>query len=162
MQATRGTAGGPGDDASGRACPCVEGTERHSGRFCPDEPIDGWVMAVWLVRAVDEREPSPASGPPFAGCGRAPLVGPHVERLGELGTTIGCATGPAWFCPDGPVTTAQTATFLTGAFGFETAPAPGFADTVGNFHAAGIDASAASGITGGCATVPLRYCPGEG
>ena len=36
-----------------------------------------------------------------------------------------------------------------------------FADTVGNFHGSGIDALAPSGITGGCATDPLRYCHGE-
>ena len=55
--------------------------------------------------------------------------------------------------PDGDI--------LTRAFTFEAAPVAGFADTVGNFHGAGIDALAAAGITDGCATDPLRYCPGE-
>lgn len=139
----------------------VERTECGSGRFCPDEPIDRWAMAVWLVRAVDGREPSPIAGSRFADVdGRRWRVA-HVERLAELGITVGCATGPARFCPDDPVTRAQMATFLTRAFAFEAAPAAGFTDTGGNLHAARIDALAAAGIAGDCATDPLRYCPRE-
>ena len=139
----------------------VEGTECGEGRFCPDEPIDRWVMAVWLVRAVDGREPSPTSTSGFADVDSGRWWAPYVERLAVLGITSGCATGPARFCPDDSVTRAQMATFLTRGFDLEAAPSAGFSDTVGNFHAASIDALAAGGITAGCATDPLRYCPGR-
>ena len=137
----------------------VEGTGCGEGRFCPDEPIDRWVMAVWLVRAVDGREPSPTSVSRFADVASGRWWVPHVERLAVLGITSGCATGPARFCPDDSVTRAQMATFLTRAFGLEAAPSAGFADTAGNVHAANIDALAAARITAGCRTAPLRYCP---
>ena len=137
----------------------VEGTECGGGRFCPDEPIDRWVMAVWLVRAVDGREPSPTPVSRFADVDPARWWAPHVERLAVLGITSGCATGPARFCPGDSVTRAQMATFLTRAFGLEAAPSAGFADTAGDFHAANIDALAAAGITAGCGTDPVRYCP---
>ena len=139
----------------------VEGTECGEGRFCPDEPIDRWVMAGWLVRAVDEREPSPTSTSRFADVDSGRWWAPYVERLAVLGITSGCTTGPARFCPDDSVTRAQMATFLTRGFDLEAAPSAGFSDTVGNFHAASIDALAAGGITAGCATDPLRYCPGR-
>ena len=32
----------------------VDGTECGDGLFCPGEPILRWVMAVWLVRVLDE------------------------------------------------------------------------------------------------------------
>ena len=137
----------------------VEGTECDSGRFCPDEPVDRWVMAVWLVRAVDGKEPPAVSVSRFADVEAGHWWAPYVERLAELGITVGCETRPARFCPDDPVTRAQMATLLTLAFTLEEAPAAGFTDTVGHSRAADIDALAAAGITSGCTADPLRYCP---
>ena len=51
------------------------------------------------------------------------------------------------------------ATFLVRAYDLEAASPAGFTDTVGNTHAARIDALAAAGVTTGCLTEPLRYCP---
>ena len=137
----------------------VGGTECLRGWFCPDESLDRWVMAVWLVRAVDGREPSATSASRFADVDSGRWWVPHVERLAVLGITSGCGTGPARFCPSDSVTRAQMATFLTRAFDLEAAPPAGFADTAGNFHAANIDTFAAAGITAGCAVDPVRYCP---
>ena len=55
------------------------------------------------------------------------------------------------------------ATFLTRALGLRPAVgAAGFADVdPDSVHAANIDAVGAAGITGGCATAPLRYCPDD-
>ena len=149
-----------------------EGTECGGGGFCPDDPIQRWVMAVWLSRILDDLEPG--EDPPldaatgggvvfesrFADVADGEWWAPHVERLAELGVTAGCATGPLRFCPDEVVTRGQMATFLVRAFGLEEAPAAGFADTGGNTHASSIDALAAAGVTAGCATGPLRFCPG--
>ena len=54
------------------------------------------------------------------------------------------------------------ASFLVRAFQLPPAQTPaGFADTENNTHTANIDALAAAGITVGCATDPLRYCPNQ-
>ena len=51
------------------------------------------------------------------------------------------------------------ATFLVRAFDLEEAPSAGFVDTEESVHSANIDALAAAGITAGCKTDPLSYCP---
>ena len=86
----------------------------------------------------------------------------YAEQLADLGITAGCATNPPQYCADQSVTRAQMASFLVRAFGIPPAETPaGFADTEGNTHAANIDALAAAGITLGCETDPLRYCPDQ-
>ena len=83
-----------------------------------------------------------------------------IDTLAAAGITVGCATEPLRYCPHSPVTRAQMATFLTRALGLAPAAPAGFADVdPDSTHAAGIDALAAAGITVGCATEPLRYCP---
>ena len=90
-----------------------DGTGCAPGRFCPDLPIQRWVMAVWLVRALDGTDPASADPTQrFADVDEGAWWAVHVERLAELGITQGCATDPARFCPDSPVTRAQMATFL--------------------------------------------------
>lgn len=90
----------------------LEGTECAAGRFCPDLPVQRWVMAVWLVRALDGTDPVRIDPPRFADVDEDAWWAVHVERLADLGITRGCAVEPARFCPDSPVTRAQMATFL--------------------------------------------------
>lgn len=71
----------------------------------------------------------------------------------------GCGSGPARFCPQEPVTRGQLAAALVGAFGLGPAASVGYVDTGGNVHEHAIDALAATGAVGPCATDPLRYCP---
>ena len=48
------------------------------------------------------------------------------------------------------------------AFQLPPAQSPvGFGDIEGNLHAANIDALAAAGVTAGCSTDPLLYCPDD-
>ena len=136
-----------------------EGTECAPAMFCPTDPVQRWVMAVWLVRILDGEDPSPVSSSRFADVDGSLWWAPYVERLADLGVTGGCATSPARFCPTETVTRAQMATFLVRAFGLPPAPPAGFVDVTGGVHAANIDALAASGVTSGCRTQPLRYCP---
>ena len=42
----------------------LEGTECAPGQFCPKDPIERWVMAVWLVRSVDQGDPEVVVGLP--------------------------------------------------------------------------------------------------
>ena len=140
----------------------LEGTDCGPGEFCPTEPIPRWVMAVWLVRAVDDAEPDPAGSSRFSDVDAEQWWSPYVERLADLDITRGCALEPARYCPTDPVTRQQMASFLVRAFRLEPAPAKGFIDVLeGNSHRAAINALAASGITAGCATEPARYCPGS-
>lgn len=139
-----------------------EGTECAPRRFCPDLPIPRWVMAVWLVRALDAADPEPIERSRFADVDDGAWWAVHVERLADLGITKGCEVEPARFCPDSPVTRGQMATFLTRAFRLPSVPDAGFTDVgQGAAHLSDINSLAAAGITSGCAVDPARYCPGQ-
>ena len=129
------------------------------GAFCPDEPLSRWVMAVWLVRAVDGQPPPDTEFTIFADVEKGAWWAGYVERLAELGITVGCEVDPLMYCPSQSVTRAEMASFLTRAFALEPADSAGFADTAGNPHEEDINALAASGITVGCGVAPARYCP---
>ena len=137
----------------------LAGTECSEGLFCPDEPATRWVVAVWLVRAVDGVEPSAVSESRFEDVDPDEWWMPHVERLAELGITAGCTQEPLRYCPDETVTRARLASFLVRALDLEPAAAAGFVDTSGNTHEANIDALYTAGLTAGCKEEPLSYCP---
>ena len=136
-----------------------EGTECGEGMFCPSRAIKRSTMAVWLVRALEDGEPTAVSATRFADVDADEWWMPYVERLAELGVTVGCRTEPLRYCPDKSATRAQMATLLFRAFDLEAAPSAGFADTEDTTHETSIDALAAARITVGCRTEPLRYCP---
>ena len=137
----------------------LAGSECGPGLFCPEYPVPRWMMAVWLVRVVDGQDPEPVTVPRFVDVDPSQWWSGHVERLAELGITAGCAGGADRYCPDGPVTRAQMATFLRRAFALGSAAPSGFVDTGGSVHAANIDALFGAGITAGCSIEPLRFCP---
>lgn len=138
-----------------------EGTECADDTICPSEPIKRWTMAVWLVRARDGREPPSVSGTAFDDVDPEAWWLRHVDRLAELRVTRGCTVQPLRFCPHDPVTRAQMASFLVRAFRLDPAPSAGFGDTAGSIHGVAIDALAQAGITVGCKTEPLSYCPDQ-
>ncbi len=87
-----------------------------------------------------------------------------VETIFHKGITAGC--GGANYCPGTSVTRAQMSVFLLVAehgAGFTPAPAVGiFSDVpASDPFAKWIERLYAEGITGGCATTPLQYCPGS-
>ena len=117
-------------------------------------------MAVWLVRAVEGAESGQARRSRFSDVDSDEWWSPYVERMAELGITRGCATRPARFCPEDPVTRRQMASFLVRAFNLERVPGNRFIDVwEENSHLIDINALASAGITAGCATEPARYCP---
>jgi hypothetical protein len=87
-----------------------------------------------------------------------------IEQLANEGITGGCGGGD--YCPGNPVTRAQMAVFLlkaehgssyappscTGIFGDVACPSL-FANWIEQLYA--------EGVTGGCQTSPLLYCPGN-
>ena len=141
-----------------------EGTACGEGLFCPGEPVWRWTTAVWLVRVLGESEPQ-AGLSRFVDVDDSEWWMPYVERLADLGITHGCATEPARFCPEDPVTRAQMASFLSRAFGLEESegsPEVVFSDVGEGVHTDSIYALLASGITVGCAAEPeARFCPGR-
>lgn len=138
-----------------------EGTLCGDGRFCPRGEIQRWVMAVWLVRILDDDNPPAVAEPRFADVDPGVWWLPYVERLADLEIAPGCGTEPARYCPDRAVTRAEMASFLARAFKLKEAHPAGFTDTADSDHAADIDALAAAGITVGCKTGPLQYCPAK-
>ena len=129
--------------------------------FCPDEPIGRSTMAVWLIRALEDDEPPATDASRFADVAADDWRSPYMERLAELQITIGCKTEPLRFCPDQPVDRGQMASFLVRAYHLQPAEPAGFADIEGNTHAPNINALAVAGITVGCKTEPLLYCPNQ-
>ena len=141
-----------------------EGTECGEGLFCHQDPVERWVMAVWLVRALGG-EVGATGTSRFADVDAALWWSPYAGELADLGITQGCAEDPPRYCPDETVNRAQMASFLVRAFDLElTESSAGFADVnEGSTHGANIDALFAAGITTGCQDQgdPLRYCPGK-
>ena len=136
-----------------------DGTECGVQRFCPNDPMTRWVMAVWLIRAHYGTDNIGDTNSTFADVDDLLWWAPHTQRLAELGITQGCDVFPLRYCPQDTVTRAQMASFLVRYLNLDPAPSAGFTDTENNVHATNIDAIAAAGITKGCATQPLRYCP---
>ncbi|MEK6282022.1 MAG: S-layer homology domain-containing protein [Acidobacteriota bacterium] len=84
-----------------------------SGNFCPNNPVTREHMAVFIIKAMGETPVASPSGlfsdvPPGH-----PLAG-FIERMAQLGITSGCGGGQ--FCPNAPVTRAQSAIFIARAF----------------------------------------------
>ena len=129
-------------------------------RFCPWDPIERWVMAVWLVQALGYT-PYDTDTSRFDDVSADEWWSPYAERIARLEVTSGCKRAPLRYCPDQPVTRGQMARFLVNALRIEEAPSVGFVDTDGTTHEAAIDALAASGITSGCNRETLSFCPDD-
>ena len=89
-------------------------------RYCPDVPVSRAQMATFLVRAFD-LEPGQVAG--FADTAGSSHAG-NIDALAAAGVTAGCATEPARYCPNGPVTRGQMATFVARALGLVPLPEP--------------------------------------
>ena len=138
-----------------------DGTECGARKFCPGDPANRWTVAVWIVRVIDGRDPVPVKESRFADVDDHEWWMPYVERLADLGITVGCEQEPLRFCPFETVTRARVASFLVRAFRLQRAESAKFTDTRGSTHEANIDALFAAGLTVGCNQRPLRYCPGN-
>jgi hypothetical protein len=135
------------------------GTECEEG-FCPDGILDRATMAVWTVRVLDGEDPEPVASTRFADVDGSHRHAAFIERFAELGVTKGCRDGSV-FCPDGTVTRAEMAVFLTRAFKLPLGPEPGFSDVASDaWFADDVTALAASGITKGCGD-GTGFCPGD-
>ena len=137
-----------------------DGTNCKPQHFCPEEPLQRWEMAVWLVRVVDGKNPEATETSRFVDIDVSEWWSDYTERLAEMGVTGGCSEEPA-FCPTERVSRQQMATLLARAFDLPAASSPaGFADVdPANAHAGSINNLYAAGITKGCSEDPFLYCP---
>jgi hypothetical protein len=90
-----------------------------------------------------------------------------ISRLYAAGITKGCSEVPPLYCPENDVTRAEMAVFLMrGLNGSEYEPPAGtgilFTDVPSDYWALDwIEQLYAEGITIGCDTDPMRYCPNQ-
>jgi len=136
-----------------------------SGNYCPENNATRAQMAVLLLRAkYGSGYTPPAAAGFFTDVPTNYWAVNWIERLYTEGITNGCATNPLRYCPDSNVTRAQAAVFLLRTkYGSSYTPPPAtgiFADVPTNYWAANwIEQLYIEGITTGCGTNPLLYCP---
>lgn len=143
----------------------TKGCAANPLRYCPQDSVTRAQMAIFLGRAINGSSftPPPATGI-FADVPTTSFAADWIEQFFNDGITGGCATKPLRYCPSNPVTRAQMAVFLLRSkFGSNYTPPPAtgiFADVpVGSFAADWIEDLSNRGITSGCLSNPLRYCP---
>lgn len=132
--------------------------------YCPNDSVTRRQMAVFLERTMRASNwTPPAATGLFTDVPPGSQFRDYIEALRNDGITTGCSA--TTYCPDDAVTRAQMAVFLLrarcGAGYVPNLPAaPSFAD-VPTTHAfyRYIEKLYALGITGGCASAPLRFCP---
>jgi large repetitive protein len=85
-------------------------------RYCPDAKVSRAQMAVFLLVAKHGPgyQPPAGTGAVFTDVGPAHWARDWIEQLAAEGITGGCGGGK--FCPDGIVTRAEMAVFLTATF----------------------------------------------
>jgi hypothetical protein len=135
--------------------------------YCPDSPVTRGEMAVFLLRGIHGASYTPpAATGLFVDVPPDNPFAPWIEQLYVEGITTGCNTSPLLYCFFANVTRAQMAVFLLRArhgAAYQPPAATGiFADVpIADPFAPWIEQLFAEGITGGCGTSPLRYCPND-
>jgi Peptidase family C25/S-layer homology domain len=141
------------------------GCSQNPLMYCPEDNVTRAQMAVFLGRGVHGGEftPPTASGI-FLDVPWDYWAADWIEQFYYDGITSGCNTNPLLYCPTSSVTRTQMAIFLLrvkNGKNYTPPPATGiFADVPVTYWAADwIEQLYSEGITTGCATGPLRYCP---
>ena len=138
--------------------------------YCPDRSVTRAEMSVFLLRAKYGGTYVPPTGTGvFADL---PVTGKEwmqdwVEKFYADGITTGCATSPLAFCPEREVTRSEMAVFILRAkYGSTYVPptptTPIFSDVPvagKEWMQAWIEQFYMEGISTGCGTSPMRYCP---
>lgn len=136
------------------------------GLYGVDQPITRRQMAVFMLKSIYGQcyLPPPATGNSYGDVAADSPAAAWIEAFGATGITAGCQLSPPLYCPDAFVPRKQMAVFLEkGSEGVNYTPP----DCVGTFndvlctspYARWIERLYARGITGGCQTNPLLYCP---
>ncbi|MEX2423831.1 MAG: S-layer homology domain-containing protein [Acidimicrobiia bacterium] len=129
-------------------------------RYCPSRGVSRAEMAAFLLRALGDSTSPTATGT-FTDVPAGAWYTASVERLAELGISVGYGDGT--FRPTAQVSRAEMAVFLTRAFDSlpEAQPAGVFGDVPNDaWYASAVEGIRTAGVTEGCSTEPLNYCPG--
>ncbi|HEY7565626.1 MAG TPA: S-layer homology domain-containing protein [Acidimicrobiia bacterium] len=136
------------------------GCNASGDRFCPYSVVTRAEMAVFLVRALGENPDS--AGSPFADVPSNAWFAGYTTQLYGMNLVTGCTASPLNYCPTRGLQRGEMAALLIRALGEE--PAGGsspFADVPTSMWFVGhVKRLYELGITTGCATGPLRFCPG--
>ncbi len=137
------------------------------GNFCPANSVLRSQMAVFLLRGEHGScyEPPPATGI-FADVPASNAFAPWIEQIYHESITGGCSTSPLDYCPGNAVIRASMAVFLLRAEHGPTYTPPACAGIFADVACPGpftnwIEQLYNEGITSGCSTNPLKYCPGN-
>jgi hypothetical protein len=132
--------------------------------YCPDGTVTRGQMAVFIIRGFTGGDTFQFTPTPYFT--DVPATHPyfsHIQKMRDLGITLGCSTTPAKYCPDDPVTRGQMSAFLIrskfpGVFGNQAAP---YFTDVGTAHAyfSFVQKMKEVGITTGCSAT--QYCPDD-
>ena len=133
--------------------------------FCPSNDVSRAEMAVFLLKSkygADHVPPPPPPDPIFPDVPADAFAAALINEIATPEITTGCGGG--LYCPDRSVSRAEMAVFLLktllGSGYLPPTPAGLFADVpLGSFAVDWIEDIYNRGITAGCGTNPLRYCP---
>ncbi len=133
--------------------------------YCPSNPVSRAEMAVFLLKSkygADHVPPPPPPVPIFPDVPADAFAAAWIDELATLEITTGCGGG--LYCPDRSVSRAEMAVFLLktllGSDYMPPMPAGIFADVPLDYFAiAWIEDLYNRGVTAGCGTNPLTYCP---
>ena len=140
-------------------------------QYCPDDDVTRAEMAKFLLTAINgadfEPEVDISEGTSFEDVAGGFWAAAWIEQLYQDGLTDGCSSDPLLFCPNDKVTRAEMAKFLMAAINVEdpTYEPPeveesSFSDIPDDYWAIDwIEALYDEGVTTGCSSDPLRYCP---
>ncbi|HZD21826.1 MAG TPA: S-layer homology domain-containing protein, partial [Acidimicrobiia bacterium] len=131
-------------------------------RYCPSRAVTRGEMAAFLIRSLGLEGSLVSYQGTFPDVAEGAWFTPYVETLAAEGITTGYKDGT--YRPDSTVSRAEMAVFLIRAFPPDTLqPATGiFADVpVTAWYADEAERIYVDGITRGCQTDPLSYCPND-
>lgn len=95
-----------------------------SNKYCPNDNVKRWQMAIFLVKSLGE-QPTASHRGYFADVGVSHPQRGFIERLYELGVTAGeVVNGRRYFRPDNDTTRAQIASFMRAGSTVRTARKP--------------------------------------
>ncbi|MCQ3815232.1 MAG: S-layer homology domain-containing protein [Acidimicrobiia bacterium] len=90
------------------------GCSTEPRKYCPNDPVTRAEMASFLVRALKLKTVDQSAG--FVDVDPESSHYGNINSLYTNGITVGCATAPRRYCPNGPVTRAEMASFLVRGF----------------------------------------------
>ncbi len=132
-----------------------------NGNFCPNDVVPREQMAAFIMRAKGEFDPPTPASQRFNDVPPENVFYNFIDRLAELGITVGCQVSPPLFCPSDAVKRDQMAAFIIRGLGEFSPPTPvsqRFADVPpSNPFYNFIERMGALGITQGCGGG--NYCP---